>query len=207
MNNHTFLSSEKPVNGDESGYCILWKGDAASEDGWKKVDYNPGTGEYSLNMDGEYSLYEQTSNSETKFPHKCPQCEVAYYVKDKNSVTPIRYHGTGLQKVNQILADSLIRSMKKENEKNTKVVLFSDSRQSAAKLSAGIELDHFRDVLRWAILHALNGNNEVTTFLKQMYEKRIVYDKAAIFLVIIMVFFAMGMAVIDISCKYNSIWL
>ena len=172
VNNHTFLSSEKPVNGDESGYCILWKGDAASEDGWKKVDYNPGTGEYSLNMDGEYSLYEQTSDSETKFPHKCPQCEVAYYVKDKNSVTPIRYHGTGLQKVNQILADSLIRSMKKENEKNTKVVLFSDSRQSAAKLSAGIELDHFRDVLRWAILHALNGNNDVTTFLKQMYDKK-----------------------------------
>ena len=62
--------------------------------------------------------------------------------------------------------------MKKENEKNTKVVLFSDSRQSAAKLSAGIELDHFRDVLRWAILHALNGNNDVTTFLKQMYEKK-----------------------------------
>lgn len=87
----------------------------------KKVDYNPGTGEYSLNMDGEYSLYEQTSDSETKFPHKCPQCEVAYYVKDKNSVTPIRYHGTGLQKVNQILADSLIRSMKKKMRRTLKL--------------------------------------------------------------------------------------
>ena len=172
VNNHTFLSSEKPVNGDESGYCILWKGDATLEDGWKKVSYNPGTGEYYMDMDGKYSLYEQSSDSETKFPHKCPQCEVAYYVKDKNSVTPIRYHGTGLQKVNQILADSLIRSMKKEKEKNTKVVLFSDSRQSAAKLSAGIELDHFRDVLRWAILHALNGKNEVAAFLKHMHEKK-----------------------------------
>ena len=172
VNNHTFLSSEKPVNGDESGYCILWKGDATLEDGWKRVSYNPGTGEYYMDMDGKYSLFEQSSDSETKFPHKCPQCEVAYYVKDKNSVTPIRYHGTGLQKVNQILADSLIRSMKKEKEKNTKVVLFSDSRQSAAKLSAGIELDHFRDVLRWAILHALNGKNEVAAFLKHMHEKK-----------------------------------
>ena len=62
--------------------------------------------------------------------------------------------------------------MKKEKEKNTKVVLFSDSRQSAAKLSAGIELDHFRDVLRWAILHALNGKNEVAAFLKHMHEKK-----------------------------------
>lgn len=172
VNSHTFLSSEKAFNTDESEYCILWKGDAATEDGWKKVSYNPGTGEYIMDMDGEFSLYEQTSDSETKFPHKCPQCEVAYYVKDKNSVTPIRYHGAGLQKVNQILADSLIRSMKKEKEKNTKVVLFSDSRQSAAKLSAGIELDHYRDVLRWAILNALKGKNEVTAFLKEMYDKK-----------------------------------
>lgn len=172
INGHTFLSSEKPVVGDGSEYCILWKGDAGNEDGWKKVSYIPETGEYYPNMDGEYSLFEQASDSESKFPNKCPQCEVAYYIKDKNSVTPIRYHGTGLQKVNQILADSLIRSMKKEKEKNTKVVLFSDSRQSAAKLSAGIELDHFRDVLRWSILNALNGKNEVTAFLKHMYDKK-----------------------------------
>lgn len=164
VNNHTYLSSEKPVNDKECGYCILWNGNASPEDGWKRVSFNPSTGEYHLDMDGKYSLYEQPSDSEIKFPHKCPQCEVAYYIKDKNSVTPIRYHGTGLQKVNQVLADSLIRSMKNAKENNTKVVLFSDSRQSAAKLSAGIELGHFRDVLRWAILHALNGSNEVVSF-------------------------------------------
>jgi len=48
-----------------------------------------------------------------------------------------------------------------------KLFVFSDSRQSAAKLSAGIELDHFRDVLRWSILHSLNGNNENVIFLKK----------------------------------------
>lgn len=170
VNGKTYLSSEKPINDDGTGYCILWNGDASSDDGWKRVSYNPSTGEYRIDMDGAYWLYEQTSDSETKFPHKCPKCEVAYIMKDKNSLTPIRYHGTGLQKVNQILADSLIRSMKNAKEKNTKVVLFSDSRQSAAKLSAGIELDHFRDVLRWAILHALNGSNEVVTFLKRLFD-------------------------------------
>lgn len=169
VNNHTYISSEKPLNDENFGYCILWNG-STSEKGWKRVSFNPSTGEYYPDIDGTYSLYEQPSDSETKFPHKCPQCEVAYHIKDKNSVTPIRYHGTGLQKVNQILADSLIRSMKKAKEKNTKVVLFSDSRQSAAKLSAGIELDHFRDVLRWAILHALNGSNEVVSFLKKMFD-------------------------------------
>lgn len=170
VNNHTYLNSEKPVNEKSSIYCILWNGCADAKDGWKRVSFNPSTGEYYPDMDGTYSLYEQPSDSEIMFPHKCPQCEVEYKIKDKNSITPIRYHGTGLQKVNQILADSLIRSMKNAKEKNTKLVLFSDSRQSAAKLSAGIELDHFRDVLRWAILHALDGSNEVVGFLKKMFD-------------------------------------
>ena len=166
INGHTFLSSEKPINGKSTGYCILWKGKADPKDKWKRVSYNPSTGEYSPDMDGEYSIFEHLSETEIKFPHKCPQCEITY--TNKSSVTPIRNHGAGFQKVNQILTDALIRSMKNAKEKNTKVVLFSDSRQAAAKLSAGIELDHFRDVLRWAILHALGKSNDIVSFLKKM---------------------------------------
>lgn len=168
----SYLSVEKPVSKTFCNYCVLWKGESASvEDGWKKADYNQVTGEFCYNPDGEYYVYEQKNDSETSFPHKCPQCEVTYRIKDKNSVTPVRRHSAGLQKINQILADSLIRSMKKENESNTKVVLFSDSRQSAAKLSAGIELDHFRDVLRWAILNALKGDSSAVSFLKSVRGK------------------------------------
>lgn len=166
-----FLDSEKPVTDSFSKYCVLWKGEADLKEGWKRVSYNPLTGECIPDMDGEYVLIEQENESHSEFPSKCPKCEVSYPEKDKNSVTPIRRHSTGLQKVNQILADSLIRTMKNENESNTKVVLFSDSRQSAAKLSAGIELDHYRDVLRWAILHALNGSNDAMTELKTLREK------------------------------------
>lgn len=57
--------------------------------------------------------------------------------------------------------------MKNAHENNTKVVLFSDSRQSAAKLSAGIELDHYRDAVRWLMLKALKGDSEVIHFLKK----------------------------------------
>lgn len=169
-NGKSYLSVEKPFSNDFASYCVLWKGEADAKDGWKRVSYNPATGEVYNDIDGEYSLHEQTSDTETKFPSKCPQCEVAYKTKDSNSITPIRHHSTGLQKVNQILADSLIRTMKNAKESNTKVVLFSDSRQSAAKLSAGIELDHFRDVLRWAILNALNGSDEAIAFLKRFRE-------------------------------------
>ena len=172
----TFLTSECPTVESFTSYCVLWKGEAPMSDGWKRVSYNPSNGEFRPDVDGDYSLFEQESENDTCFPHKCPQCEVKYRVEDKDSLTPIRRHGTGLQKVNQILADALIRSMKNEHEDNTKVVLFSDSRQSAAKLSAGIELDHYRDVLRWAILRALKGNESSASFLKSIFEK----DPAAV---------------------------
>ena len=170
-NGKTFIGAEKPLTDPHTRYCVIWHGDADPKDGWRRIDYNPTTGEYHSSMDGSYSLHEQASENETLFPHKCPKCEVSYPIKDKDSVTPIRRHSTGLQKVNQILADSLIRTMKNAKESNTKVVLFSDSRQSAAKLSAGIELDHYRDVLRWSILNALQGNNESVAKLRILREK------------------------------------
>lgn len=174
INGKSYLSAEKPISNSFASYCVLWKGEAEAKDGWKRVSYNPITGEIYDNNDGEYSLHEQSSDIETKFPNKCPQCEVAYKKKDSNTFTPIRHHSTGLQKINQILADSLIRTMKNAKETNTKVVLFSDSRQSAAKLSAGIELDHYRDVMRWAILNALKGSDEAITFLTKFRESNTV---------------------------------
>lgn len=177
QNGSTFLTAEKPATEAIVRYCVLWKEQSHNghsqkikeSDGWYKVNYNPINGEYRPDMDGEYWLYEQSAESETLFPHSCPNCEVGY--SEKNDKTPIRRHGTGLQKVNQILADALIRSMKSEGESNTKVVLFSDSRQSAAKLSAGIELDHYRDVLRWAIMEALSGDESASIFLKSIQHK------------------------------------
>ena len=169
----TYISIEKPISEKFCNYCVLWHDtDKEAHDGWIRVDYNSQTGEYRENPDGEYSLHIQGSEDDTSFPNKCPQCEISYRVMDKNSLTPIRRHATGLQKVNQILADGVIRSMKKAKESNTKVVLFSDSRQAAAKLSAGIELDHFRDVLRWVILRALNSDSKDAEFLKNMRAKK-----------------------------------
>ena len=168
-NGRTYLSVEKPIGNDFVGYGVLWKGKERSEDGWIHVSYDAATGECVNDIDGQYWLHLQKSDSETKFPHKCPKCEVSYKVKvgDANSLTPIRRHSTGLQKITQVLADSLIRTMRNSKESNTKVVLFSDSRQSAAKLSAGIELDHYRDVLRWAILHSLSRYDKAVEILNK----------------------------------------
>src|SRR5574344_1087000 len=54
-----------------------------------------------------------------------------------------------------------------ENDKK-KLVLFSDTQQGAAKLSCGIELDHYRDMLRIAIYKSLN--NSIKSRLKKLYD-------------------------------------
>ena len=174
-----YLSIEKPLTNGFIPYGVLWKRHINSnveedyttlhKEGWQTVNYDSSSGEIVGSIDGEYWLYIQREG-EPKFPARCPQCDVRYKIYDGNSLTPIRRHSTGLQKVNQILADALIRSMKSANEDKTKLVLFSDSRQAAAKLSAGIELDHYRDMLRWAILNALNEKNDYKDILKEYRE-------------------------------------
>ena len=64
----------------------------------------------------------------------------------ERSKSPIETQRTGFTKVNQVLADSLLRQFPSDRER--KLVLFSDSRQDAAKLSAGVELSHYLDTIR-----------------------------------------------------------
>lgn len=64
----------------------------------------------------------------------------------ERSKSPIETQRTGFTKVNQVLADSLLRQFRSDRER--KLVLFSDSRQDAAKLSAGVELSHYLDTIR-----------------------------------------------------------
>ena len=95
---------------------------------------------------------------ESAMPHRCPRCD-ADYRGGKQIPTPLRNHRTGFQKACQVIASALCREMpEKQNEKRSrKLVIFSDSRQDAAKLAAGMERDHFRDMIRLALIEALNN--------------------------------------------------
>lgn len=93
---------------------------------------------------------------ESAMPHKCPRCD-ADYRRGRRIPTPLRNHRTGFQKACQVIASALCREMpEKQNEKlSRKLVIFSDSRQDAAKLAAGMERDHFRDMIRLALIDSL----------------------------------------------------
>lgn len=107
------------------------------------------------------------------FPTHCARCEADWGRSGKDDPgddpgrSPLSPHRTGFQKVNQVLADGLLRQM--PEAKTRKLVVFTDSRQDAAKLSAGIELDHYRDVVRRSMVESFSRlGGDVQAFLKSI---------------------------------------
>lgn len=78
------------------------------------------------------------------FPSRCPHC-AANWARRRIS-SPIRDLGSGFQRIVQVLSDALLRNL--SGDLNRKLVLFSDSRQDAAKLSTGVKLAHYLDTVR-----------------------------------------------------------
>lgn len=97
-------------------------------------------------------------------PIKCPHCGDEWEfgsqhraVEDPGRTrSPVRYMRTGFEKVTQVLADALLRNIADRPEQR-KLVAFTDSRQDAAKLSAGIEKRHYEDTVRHLLAAAAGG--------------------------------------------------
>ncbi|MGQ9865612.1 MAG: DEAD/DEAH box helicase [Pseudanabaenaceae cyanobacterium] len=90
--------------------------------------------------------------NEWAFPTRCPRCDTDR-ARRKALPTPLRVHRTGFQKACQVIAGALLREM--PTPQSRKLVLFSDSRQDAAKLAAGMEMDHYRDMVRLLLVRSL----------------------------------------------------
>lgn len=83
-------------------------------------------------------------------PHTCPCCGTNLKPTSQNRhsrTSPLRGFHTGIAKSTQILSDELMKQLPNEPSKH-KLVAFSDSREGAAQLSAGIEYNHFSEVIR-----------------------------------------------------------
>jgi len=101
-------------------------------------------------------------------PSRCPRCGEK---RAEGKGSPLWGHRTGFQKVNQLLADALLRQLP---EGNRKLVAFTDSRQDAAKLSAGIELDHYRDLIRQSLVRGFDDlGGDLAAFLKYLDDPKV----------------------------------
>lgn len=81
-------------------------------------------------------------------PCECPHC-AQNFIKRKYTKSPIRSFRVGIDRVNQLLSKELIYQL---SEKSPKLVGFSDSRNDAARQAYGIELEHYRDMVRKTML-------------------------------------------------------
>ncbi len=143
--------------------------------GWHWGQYRPSSGWLKgSKADADVTFY-RLSPDEAKAgnaPEECPCCNVS-----RKQSTPISPHRVGTQRVNQVLADGLFRGLREQQSptdqkkgKTPKLIIFSDSRQGAAKLSAGIELNHYRDTLRQNVLNFIGQQDKRAAGIREMAE-------------------------------------
>ncbi len=110
-------------------------------------------------------LYKRIADNDYVFNEaKKPKCIICQTEKVGNNAktnkrknksveqTTITNHSISMQKMSQILADNIASELAEES----KLIVFSDSRQACARLSAGIEENHYFDVLRTLFVNNVN---------------------------------------------------
>ncbi len=150
---------------------------------WVKAKLNRTTGIVRIDktdpMEGDipgwlYQVVGKDGGGESAMPTKCARCDADYRYK-KTFKSPLRNHRTGFQKATQVLATSLFREMLSDAPTtdaitSRKLVIFSDSRQDAAKLAAGMERDHFRDMVRVALIQSYRQYwDDLAAYLRVMF--------------------------------------
>ena len=123
---------------------------------WSRAELSPLEGAATLGP-GNGFLYniagQQGADSEA-YPAICPRCDTDW--RNRRVPSPVRTMRAGFTKLTQVLSDALLRQMPQgAGTSNRKLVLFSDSRQDAAKLSAGMRRFHYQDGVRQLLAGAL----------------------------------------------------
>jgi hypothetical protein len=86
-------------------------------------------------------------------PQRCPSCKIDYSVRKGGRPAPIRSFATGLTQTSLLLTKHLMGVM--PEGAGRKLVAFSDSRQSAARLANGVETEQWEHLLRVAVLREI----------------------------------------------------
>lgn len=94
-------------------------------------------------------------------PCVCPACGINHQKRQndssKSKTSPVRGFRTGFAKTTQIFAKELMYQLP-DDEKERKLIVFSDSREDAAQIANGIERNHFIDLMREILVSELHVN-------------------------------------------------
>jgi DEAD/DEAH box helicase domain-containing protein len=94
-------------------------------------------------------------------PEHCPRCGQHGYNRDSRIFwrgevrSPVRGHTTGIAQSTQLYLSQLVRSMG-HTPAQSRTILFTDSRDDAARTAAGVARNHFRDLIRQLIRQVID---------------------------------------------------
>lgn len=167
-----------------SEYRWYWPGKRDTDAAWEHTvggqkvsfrfvpaEYDPAIGSLSVppvsGPTGATGWVVQVSTQEASavaaLPTMCPACghaETKPFDGDVQSVrSPIRAHTQGQTQAGRLLVSELTRVVG-ETEEERKTVLFSDSRDAAARMSAGLAQTHFSDLLRQVVDRQLRNQED-----------------------------------------------
>lgn len=81
-------------------------------------------------------------------PAACPCCGTSYLLRRKGRSSPIRNFRTGFAKTSQLLASEMFELLHAGGASSPKAIVFSDSRQDAARSAVELEANHHRALIR-----------------------------------------------------------
>lgn len=92
-------------------------------------------------------------------PERCPRCDTSYWNDGATFFggevrSPIRAHTSGTAQSTQLYLSQLVRSMGSD-PRDSKTIVFTDSRDDAARTAAGVAKNHYRDVVRQVARQAM----------------------------------------------------
>ena len=134
--------------------------------GWARAQFSPSDGRLipdSSIYNGYFYKIDAPEEKEwcSEIPTYCPNCGDVWDVSRKKVLvngkeqvySPIHHMRTGLQKVIQILTQTLQATVEAQSKRKT--IIFSDSRQDAAKYAVGIQWSHYQDMIRLIAVDAM----------------------------------------------------
>lgn len=109
---------------------------------------------------GAFSHNRRPGSRGTAGPDCCPACGTDYTQRKKERFSPIRSFRTGFAKTSQLLASELFDLLHASGVA-AKAIVFSDSRQEAAKAALQIERRHHQDLRRRLLVETLRRQRDV----------------------------------------------
>lgn len=113
-------------------------------------------------------------------PEDCPRCSSSRRFANQQDLrsffsasvsTPIRALRTGLNATAQLFADRAIGALSTPDS-TEQMIVFTDSRDDAADRAAGLETNHFRDLIRQLIFQALTEPADSLAQYEEAYRRR-----------------------------------